>query len=232
MQFSQPSSQIMKHFAEAQALCVSPTKSKQNTHLKNHYATIDDVLNAIGPSMENSGLIAIQSPTYQPGQPANVMLMETTIIHVPSGEWMKDICQIPLAKNDAQGFGSTVTYARRYSLVAIFGLKMNDDDGNKSVRTAADCSRSIEQAATIEDVNGIARAAAELFANDKASLRIVENARAKRVVELKNANAKPFNPGKPDKARKGSVKVAAADEAPQNAEPQPPVNNGPIEEDF
>lgn len=229
MEFSKPCSLIMKHFAVAQSLCVSPTKSKQNTHLKNHYSTIDDVINAIGPAMEDSGLIVVQSPTHEPNQASNVMLMETTIIHVSSGEWMKDVVQLPLAKSDAQGFGSTVTYARRYALTAIFGLKMNDDDGNKSTRTAADCRRSIEEAQTKDDVDGIYRAASGLFSGDRASLRIVEDARAKRLIELKNANAKTFTPGKPEKAKRGSVTVAPAEEAQQNVAP----DNGPIEnEDF
>jgi regulator of sirC expression with transglutaminase-like and TPR domain len=37
---------------------------------------------------------------------------------------------MPLAKQDAQGFGSAMTYARRYALAAITGLYQDDDDGN------------------------------------------------------------------------------------------------------
>ncbi|BEH84572.1 hypothetical protein [Klebsiella phage phiKp_7-2] len=229
MKFSQPCGVIVKQFAHAQDMCVSPKKSKQNQHLKNHYATLGDVAAAIGPAMEDAGLIMIQSPTHEPGQPANVLLMETRIIHTDSGEWLSDVCQIPLAKTDSQGFGSALTYARRYARVAIFGLTMDDDDGNKSVRSAADCRRSIEAAKDKDEVDAIYRAASELFRNDKASLRIVEDARASKIVELKNAEARPFNPGKPANARRGkaTVQVAPDDVQPQDVPPKPE-----IEEDF
>lgn len=230
MKFSQPCSTIVKQFAHAQDMCVSPKKSKQNQHLKNHYATLGDVAAAIGPAMEDAGLIMIQSPTHEAGQAPNVMLMETRIIHVATGEWLSDICQIPLAKNDAQGFGSTLTYARRYARVSIFGLTMDDDDGNKSVRSAADCRRSIEAAKDKDEVDAIYRAACELFRSDKASLRIVEDARASKIVELKNAEARPFNPGKPANAKRGkaTVQVAPDDIQPQDVPPQ----QSDVEEDF
>lgn len=106
---------------------------------------------------------------------------------------------------------------------------MDDDDGNKSVRSAADCRKSIEAAKDKDEVDAIYRAASELFRFDKASLRIVEDARANKIVELKNAEARPFNPGKPANARRGkaTVQVAPDDVQPQDVPPKPE-----IEEDF
>lgn len=38
---------------------------------------------------------------------------------------------MPLAKADPQGAGSAITYARRYALVSMLGLNVDeDDDGN------------------------------------------------------------------------------------------------------
>ena len=36
---------------------------------------------------------------------------------------------IPLPKNDPQGMGAAITYARRYSLCAMLGIVTEDDDG-------------------------------------------------------------------------------------------------------
>ena len=47
-----------------------------------------------------------------------------------SGQFIKVTSSYPIQKNDAQGFGSTLTYARRYSLAAALGLAQEDDDGN------------------------------------------------------------------------------------------------------
>ncbi|GAF38039.1 ERF family protein [Lentilactobacillus farraginis] len=56
----------------------------------------------------------------------------STIILHKSGEFMAfDPAYVPVKKNDAQGYGSAETYARRYSLSAAFGISSDvDDDGN------------------------------------------------------------------------------------------------------
>jgi len=49
-----------------------------------------------------------------------------------SGEWIEDTATCPLPKQDPQGFGSALTYLRRYSLSAICGLYADDDDGDRA----------------------------------------------------------------------------------------------------
>jgi hypothetical protein len=41
---------------------------------------------------------------------------------------------VPAAKQDPQGYGSALTYARRYSLMAACGIAPEDDDGNAGSR--------------------------------------------------------------------------------------------------
>ena len=59
-------------------------------------------------------------------------LAVTTMIMHSSGQFIKVTSSYPIQKNDAQGFGSTLTYARRYSLAAALGLAQEDDDGNSA----------------------------------------------------------------------------------------------------
>ena len=56
--------------------------------------------------------------------------LETRLIHAESGQWISSVTIIPLPKNDPQGMGSAITYARRYSLCAMLGIITEDDDGN------------------------------------------------------------------------------------------------------
>lgn len=58
-----------------------------------------------------------------------MLFLTTRLIH-ESGEWIEDMATVPLPKNDPQGYGSAMTYARRYALSAITGLYQDDDDGN------------------------------------------------------------------------------------------------------
>jgi hypothetical protein len=41
---------------------------------------------------------------------------------------------VPAAKHDPQGYGSALTYARRYSLMAACGIAPEDDDGNAATK--------------------------------------------------------------------------------------------------
>jgi hypothetical protein len=40
------------------------------------------------------------------------------------------LLHVPATKHDAHGYGSALTYARRYSLMATCGISAEDDDGN------------------------------------------------------------------------------------------------------
>ena len=61
--------------------------------------------------------------------------METLFIH-ESGETLSaGRLHVPATKQDAQGYGSALTYARRYSLMAACGIAPEDDDGNAAAKT-------------------------------------------------------------------------------------------------
>ena len=59
--------------------------------------------------------------------------LETRLIHAESGQWISSVAIIPLPKNDPQGMGSAITYARRYALTAMLGIiTEEDDDGEEN----------------------------------------------------------------------------------------------------
>jgi hypothetical protein len=55
--------------------------------------------------------------------------LTTTLLH-ESGEWLSGTMPVRVAKDDPQGVGSGITYARRYALAALCGVVADaDDDG-------------------------------------------------------------------------------------------------------
>jgi hypothetical protein len=61
-----------------------------------------------------------------------------SLVHAESGEAVSDTMPLLLGKDDMQGFGSAVTYARRYALCAVLGLVADeDDDGNAAAATGS-----------------------------------------------------------------------------------------------
>ena len=65
---------------------------------------------------------------------AGGVMVETVLLH-ESGESIRcGRLHVPAVKQDAQGYGSALSYARRYSLLAACGIAPEDDDGNAAVK--------------------------------------------------------------------------------------------------
>jgi hypothetical protein len=64
------------------------------------------------------------------------VIVETVFIHESGEIFSAGKLHVPATKHDAQGYGSALTYARRYSLMAACGIAPEDDDGNAASRKA------------------------------------------------------------------------------------------------
>lgn len=118
--------------ASAQANMGKALKQANNPHFRSKYADLGSVMDACLPALNEAGIALIQ-PT---GEDEHGRFVETTLIHGESGETLS--CRVPLivGKNDMQGYGSAVTYARRYGLMAMAGIAPEDDDGNAAAKAA------------------------------------------------------------------------------------------------
>jgi hypothetical protein len=126
MKTSETIGKISAALLEAQQAITFASKDATNPHFHSKYADLPSVIDAVKPALNKCGIVFIQSAS--PSEPGTLAL-STRLIHV-SGEWLEDTAVMPLQKLDPQGFGSAMTYARRYSLAAFTGLYQDDDDGN------------------------------------------------------------------------------------------------------
>ena len=62
--------------------------------------------------------------------------IETVYIHTSGETLSAGTTFMPATKKDAQGFGSALSYCRRYGLQTAFGLATEDDDGNAAVKAS------------------------------------------------------------------------------------------------
>ena len=86
------------------------------------YADLGDVLAEARPKLRVEGLAMIQVPTTDHG-------VSTTLFH-ESGQWLRFApLKITPAGGTPQHVGSAITYARRYSALAVLSLATEDDDG-------------------------------------------------------------------------------------------------------
>lgn len=108
-------------------------KDSTNPHFRAKYASLEAVHEALRGPLQDAGLVVMQAP----GEfIENTLALTTFIAHAESGEWIKSTLQIPVGKQDPQGAGSALSYAERYSLMALFCLPAVDDDGEAAQRPA------------------------------------------------------------------------------------------------
>lgn len=125
MQRSESIVELAKALCAAQAEIEGAVKGKENSHFHSKYADLGAVWDAIRGPLTKHGLSVVQSPrACEMG-----VEVETTLLHT-SGEYLSDTLGMPVSKRDAHGFGSAITYARRFALMAVAGIAPVDDDGN------------------------------------------------------------------------------------------------------
>ena len=113
-------------FVKAQKEFGPALKTSTNPHFKSRYADLSTCIEAVIDALNNNGIALIQK-THQD---QNGVTVETLFLH-ESGESMTcGLLHVPASKSDPQGYGSALTYARRYSLMSACGIAPEDDDGN------------------------------------------------------------------------------------------------------
>jgi len=125
---------IAQALAAAQAEMKNPPLDSVNPHFKSKFASLAGLLHSCKPVLAKHGIALVQELKEADGGVACV----THLLH-ESGSVAYGPAFFPANKQDAQGYGSACTYARRYTLAAVLGLVgEEDDDANAATATAHD----------------------------------------------------------------------------------------------
>ncbi len=114
--------------AKCQGEMEPAVKDSLNPHFKSRYADLNSVWSACREPLSKNGLSVVQTM-----ETINEKLFLHTLLLHSSGQWIRSTMPVVTAKNDAQGIGSGLSYARRYSLSAICGISQDDDDGEAAM---------------------------------------------------------------------------------------------------
>ena len=131
---------IAKALVAAQKGFAPALKTASNPHFKSKYAGLDNCVEAVLDSLNQNGIMLIQK-THDCESGIKI---ETVFLHESGESFSAGVLHVPAPKHDPQGYGSALTYARRYSLMAACGIAPEDDDGNRASATITP-----EQAANI-----------------------------------------------------------------------------------
>ncbi len=125
MTHSEQINELATALSKAQGQIEGAKKDSINPHFRNRYADLASVWDACREALTTNGLSVVQSAeNCEAGYGVTTMLLHT------SGQWMRGTLYLKPAKDDPQGAGSALTYARRYALSSMVGIAPEDDDAN------------------------------------------------------------------------------------------------------
>ena len=104
-------------------------KDRENPFAKSRYATLNSVMDSCRDALLANGIWMTQYPV--PAEAGHLGLV-TKLTHAESGQWQSSLLVMPLPKADPQGYGSAMTYARRYALSAMLGMVTEEDDDGEA----------------------------------------------------------------------------------------------------
>lgn len=143
MKTSEKIDQLLPDLFKVKASILPLKKQADNPYFHSKYVDLNAVLEGVEEVLASNGFTLLQ--------PVVGKTVETILLH-KSGQFITSEMELILDKNTMQALGSAVSYARRYSLVSLLGLKQEDDDGNKATFKEAPAAKAKPAAkvATIE----------------------------------------------------------------------------------
>ena len=156
-------------------------KEKVNPAFRSRYADLAACIAAVdGPLLDNG--IALTQETFESETGVTV---ETVFLH-ESGELLRGgKLHVPAIKHDPQGYGSALSYARRYSLMAACGIAAEDDDGQAAAQPNIDAIvRTINGAVDLNILKSHYTAAMQMLPKEHHErLTAAKDARKKQLAE-------------------------------------------------
>ena len=128
---------------EFQKLSVTAKKDGKNPHFRSNYSKLESVIEAVNQGNQ-FGLFFTQEIEVKNYQRDIVVV--TTVRHTADDNTY--VSKLPILLDEAsmknpQKIGSAITYAKRYTLQAVYGLPSEDDDGNEASKPSINISKPI-----------------------------------------------------------------------------------------
>ena len=126
-------------------------RSSTNPHFKSRYADLSACVEAVIEALNSNGIALIQRTLPCESGVA----VETVFVHTSGETLSSGPLHVPASKNDPQGYGSALTYARRYSLMATCGIAPEDDDGHAASKATSYAKPAQPSPRTTDEDDGI-----------------------------------------------------------------------------
>ena len=174
-------SDALKALIKAQGEMGKAIKGSTNPYFKSRYADLETVVNATMGAFHANGFAVLQLNDKD----SEGHYVETKLLHATGTEFSSKVYLV-MDKNDMQGLGSAITYARRYGLLGMAGIAPEDDDGNAAVSNKRGPSMELDLDARVD--------AAIEFYQDCTLKRFIDNeSRFKKLLETKGLTSDQYD---------------------------------------
>jgi hypothetical protein len=185
---------IAQAFVAAKREFAPALKTSTNPHFKSRYADLAGCLEAVNDALLDQGIALYQETS----EDSTGVTVETVFLHESGETFRGGKLHVPASKQDPQGYGSALTYARRYSVMAACGIAAEDDDGNAAVKAKPTkpavkqiseqdlnlALNSVAHAQTLDDLKSVYTEAIKFCGSDDAAKAHVIAVKNQRKEEL------------------------------------------------
>ncbi len=117
---------LIESLVKAQSEMTHAAFDQTNPHFKSKFASLKSVIDAVKPALNANGIFFMQI-----SHPVDAGVGIETVFCKGDEKLSAGVVVVPVDRANAQGLGSSMTYAKRYSLVLATGISADeDDDGN------------------------------------------------------------------------------------------------------
>lgn len=204
--------------AKAQGLIKGASKDRTNPHFGSKYADLASVWEACRAALSANGLAVVQTTTTDA---EGSVSLRTLLLHA-GGASIEGLYPIRPQQPTPQGYGSAITYARRYALAAMVGVAPDDDDDGNAASSgpqsppASDFVRRLGDAQSLAEVQAIrSEVALHIHAYPPATQGTLSKARDAAIARL-TPKPEPIAEAPEQAAQRAALREALTDEPPSD----------------
>jgi len=117
---------LIESLVKAQSEMTHAQLDQINPQWKSRFASLKSTIDAVKPALNNNGIFFMQI-----SHPVDSGIGIETVFCKGDEKLSTGVVVVPVDRANAQGLGSSMTYAKRYSLALACGISSSeDDDGN------------------------------------------------------------------------------------------------------
>jgi hypothetical protein len=141
---------LIESLVKAQSEMTHAQLDQINPQWKSKFASLKSVIDAVKPALNANGIFFMQI-----SHPVDAGVGIETVFCKGDEKLSTGVVVVPVDKANAQGLGSSMTYAKRYSLAVACGISASEDDDGNAAAAAPPQRKGQSVVRTVIEQEGI-----------------------------------------------------------------------------